>query len=429
MLFTVAVFGSLAHLLRHRLLPASAREPADRQGQQQDSSSPTEHTALVAADSSTAAQKAVKQLQDVYASMAAAFSAAGLDLGTVAETAAWFETGPPAPWPRRYSSFVPHPLPPGSVRLVVVPLADNCPRLASMAAAAAADILSLLPPGCKVFSNARQNLHITVFHFSHPADTRPDALDLRSGLAHCLAAQQGSAGAQQQPGNEQQQQTRQQQQQQNDGNPVPGSQHQPSLLPTPAAGAAAAGEAQLAASQLALLPVHQRPGPTAQQLAAEQEAAAAVVAATPPFTLQFERVLLARSGVLLLTWSDPSGALARLRASLHSRFPGACSKQSSIIHTSLFRITGTPAVSDVESGQPGQQQQQLLGQGEARPAGAQLSDAAVASISAACERWTQQLQGTQLAVSSLWWVCEEEFSSIQGQRLPLACCSEALANR
>jgi hypothetical protein len=36
------------------------------------------------------------------------------------------------------------------VRLVVVPLADNCPRLASTAAAAAADMLALLPPGCKV---------------------------------------------------------------------------------------------------------------------------------------------------------------------------------------------------------------------------------------------------------------------------------------
>lgn len=109
-----------------------------------------------------------------------------------------------------------------------------------------------------------------------------------------------------------------------------------------------------------------------------------------PFsTVQFERVLLARSGVLLLTWSDPSGALARLRGSLHSSFPGACRKQSIIIHTSLFRIVGTPAVSDVGSEQPGQQQQQLLGEDEA--AGAKLSAAAVANISAACEQWTQQV--------------------------------------
>ncbi|WIA44262.1 hypothetical protein OEZ86_010565 [Tetradesmus obliquus] len=356
-LLAVAVFGSLAHLLRRWLQPTSACQPADRQGKQQHSSSTSKHTALLADESDAAAQQAVIELQRVYASMAAAFSAGGLDLDAIAETAAWFEMGPPAPWPRRYSSFLPHPLPPGSVRLVVVPLADNCPRLASTAAAAAADILGLLPPGCTVFSNARQNLHITVFHFSHPADTRPDALDACSGLEHCLAAQQGPAAAQQQGSHLQQQQ--------------------------------------------------QQLGPT------------------PPFMLQFEQVLLARSGVLLLTWSDPSGALARLRSTLHSSFPGACSKQSSIIHTSLFRILGTPASS--ADGAVKQSQQQTSQQGGCA-AGAPLSDAAVASISAACERWTRQLRGARLAVSSLWWVAEEEFSSIQGQRLALACCSKTLPN-
>jgi hypothetical protein len=40
----------------------------------------------------------------------------------------------------------------------------------------------------QVFSNARQNLHIKVFHFSHPLDTRPDAMDRCSGLAHCMDA-------------------------------------------------------------------------------------------------------------------------------------------------------------------------------------------------------------------------------------------------
>lgn len=438
MLLAVAVFGSLAHLLRRRLLSTSASQPAERQGKQQHSSSTSQHTALLGNESEAAVQQAVNELQKVYASMAAAFSAGGLDLDAIAETAAWFDMGPPAPWPRRYSSFLPHPLPPGSVRLVVVPLADNCPRLASTAAAAAADILGRLPPGCKVFSNARQNLHITVFHFSHPADTRPDALDACSGLEHCLAAQQGPAAAQQQGSHLQQQQQQlgrgdglddhRQGQQSSSSAAVPTSQqqhleqqrHQPPGLP-----AAAARPAQLDASTLALPPVHQRPGPTAQQLAAEQAAAAAVVAATPPFSLQFEQVLLACSGVLLLTWSDPSGALARLRGSLHSSFPGACSKQSSIIHTSLFRILGTPASSADGVGRPSQQQ---TSQQEASAAGTPLSGAAIQSISAACERWTQQLRGTLLAVSSLWWVAEEEFSSIQGQRLPLACCSSALPN-
>ncbi|KAF6252861.1 hypothetical protein COO60DRAFT_1643656 [Scenedesmus sp. NREL 46B-D3] len=259
--------------------------------------------------------------------MSAAFSADGLDLAAVAETTAWFETGPPAPWPRRYSRFTPHPLPAGSVRLVVVPVAENCPRLASTAAAVAADMLGRLPPGCKVFSNARQNLHITVFHFSHPVDTRPDAMDPCSGLGHCLApAQQQSAAAQQ----------RWQRQQQ--------------------------------------------PGQVNGVGKQRQHSADSVAGATMPFTLQFERVLLSRSGVLLLTWSDPSGALARLRRSLQGSFPGACSKQSSIIHTSLFRIVEAPAA----------------------------------------------LRGACLHVSSLWWVCEEEFSSIQGQRLPLPCGATAM---
>jgi hypothetical protein len=105
--------------------------------------------------------------------------------------------------------------------------------------------------------------------------------------------------------------------------------------------------------------------------------------------LQFERVLLARSGVLLLAWSDPSGALAALRRSLHGRFPGACSKQSSIIHTSLFRIVEAPA-----AGAERQQQEQLHGsqQGSSSACCRQLSEAAVAAVSAACERWTGKVR-------------------------------------
>jgi hypothetical protein len=104
--------------------------------------------------------------------------------------------------------------------------------------------------------------------------------------------------------------------------------------------------------------------------------------------LQFERVLLARSGVLLLAWSDASGALAALRRSLHGRFPGACSKQSSIIHTSLFRIVEAPA------GAERQQQEQLHDSqtGSSSACCQQLSQAAVAAVSAACERWTGKVR-------------------------------------
>lgn len=54
--------------------------------------------------------------------------------------------------------------------------------------------------------------------------------------------------------------------------------------------------------------------------------------------LQLERVLLASSGTLLLTWTDPAGAVDDVRRLCHERFPGASAKQPNIIHTSLFRI-------------------------------------------------------------------------------------------
>lgn len=58
--------------------------------------------------------------------------------------------GPAAPWPRRYANFTPHPLAPASVRLIVVPIAANCPQLASLAAVLSGEVLALLPHGCKV---------------------------------------------------------------------------------------------------------------------------------------------------------------------------------------------------------------------------------------------------------------------------------------
>lgn len=84
---------SLAHLLRRRLLSTSASQPAERQGKQQHSSSTSQHTALLGNESEAAVQQAVNELQKVYASMAAAFSAGGLDLDAIAETAAWFDMG------------------------------------------------------------------------------------------------------------------------------------------------------------------------------------------------------------------------------------------------------------------------------------------------------------------------------------------------
>jgi hypothetical protein len=43
-----------------------------------------------------------------------------------------------------------------------------------------------------------------------------------------------------------------------------------------------------------------------------------------------------------------------------------------------------------------------------------------------CAMLCMQLQGMRLSVSTLWWVNEEEFSSIQGPRLPLTCSSKVV---
>lgn len=80
---------------------------------------------------------------------------------------------------------------------------------------------------------------------------------------------------------------------------------------------------------------------------------------------QLERVVLAKSGVLLLTWTDPTGALTALRRRLRDHFPGHSPKQPFTIHTSLWRIVGPP--------------------------GAQLPPDAVRAVAGEARRWTEQV--------------------------------------
>lgn len=56
----------------------------------------------------------------------------------------------------------------------------------------------------------------------------------------------------------------------------------------------------------------------------ELKTVGALVAATPAtsLTLHFERVLLTDTGTLLMTWTNPSGEVARLRNRLAHTFPG-----------------------------------------------------------------------------------------------------------
>jgi hypothetical protein len=148
--------------------------------------------------------------------------------------------------------------------------------------------------------------------------------------------------------------------------------------------------------------------------------------------LQLDRVFMARGGTLLLGWVDPTGVVDQLRHSLQKTFPGASSKQSNIIHTSLLRIIQTPQQQQQQQQQqhehPPQQQQQQQQEEEEDPPQQQVQQqqlpaSVVVALSGLCEALTQQYRGMRLSVGQVHWVVEEQFSTVQGTQVPmqLAC--------
>lgn len=137
---------------------------------------------------------------------------------------------------------------------------------------------------------------------------------------------------------------------------------------------------------------------------------------TRPPVLTFERVVMTDSGTLLMTWVDHTGRLELLRKRLRLTFPGGAStahalhcpqtltlwiqragatrSQAWIIHTSLFRVL-TPVVFEATTR---------------------------ADIQRVCDDWTYKLAGTTWTPAYLWYILENEFSTIEGLRhvLPLA---------
>lgn len=182
-------------------------------------------------------------------------------------------------------------------------------------------------------------------------------------------------------------------------------------------------------------------------------------------TPQVERVLLARSGVLLLTWRDASGGAAALRGALRAALPGCAAKQPEIIHSSLLRVlsdtqldaatideiaaetdawthkVGRPRPGGPWLGAGGQLRRAWLCQarrtaavGRYRPKRAQplppdhaarawqqLATGHVAHHPPPPVPARPQLRGRSITVGALWHVCEREYSTIQGERrvLPL----------
>ncbi|PNH06223.1 hypothetical protein TSOC_007410 [Tetrabaena socialis] len=126
----------------------------------------------------------------------------------------------------------------------------------------------------------------------------------------------------------------------------------------------------------------------------ELETMRRLVSETPVPVLRLERVVQAASGVLLLTWTEvgEGAVIPDLRRRLREAFPGASTKQATIIHSSMLRI-------------------------------------AVAAISAAAERWSARLRGTRYSPAALWLIRETEFSTIAGEREVLTLADPAAAPR
>jgi hypothetical protein len=105
--------------------------------------------------------------------------------------------------------------------------------------------------------------------------------------------------------------------------------------------------------------------------------------------LCFERFLFTETGTLLMVWTDASGQVEELRRRCKHQFPGSLNiRQSSILHTSMLRLLST---------QP-------------------LDDYSREKIVETCEKWTEKLKGAKWQAEKIWYVLEEEFSTLGGER-------------
>eukprot|EP00898_Chlorokybus_atmophyticus_P001597 jgi/Chlat1/2438/Chrsp17S02684 len=111
-----------------------------------------------------------------------------------------------------------------------------------------------------------------------------------------------------------------------------------------------------------------------------------------PLVLEVERVSLARSGVLLVLFTDRSEdacGVVDMRRRCWTAFPDAPKKQvgsNPLIHSSLLRVLDGP-----------------------------LSPSATSTLLSLCARWTSQLRGERLVVTHLWHILEVSFSALEGE--------------
>ena len=114
-----------------------------------------------------------------------------------------------------------------------------------------------------------------------------------------------------------------------------------------------------------------------------------------PVELVVDRVVLATSGALLLCFDDVDDSLKKCRASLASNAVGVRGvQQTSTAHCTLARI--------------------LPNAGDER-----LSDFELKQIDQLLTKWTKKLKGVKMTCPKAWYVREERFSSVDGDKVRL----------
>ena len=111
--------------------------------------------------------------------------------------------------------------------------------------------------------------------------------------------------------------------------------------------------------------------------------------------LVVDRVVLATSGALLLCFDDVNDSLKKSRAALVSNAVGVRGvQQTSTAHCTLARILPNPGDEH-------------------------LSDYELKQIDQLLTKWTKQLRGTKMICPKAWYVREERFSSVDGDKVRL----------
>lgn len=134
---------------------------------------------------------------------------------------------------------------------------------------------------------------------------------------------------------------------------------------------------------------HLRKAPLAEDLSKERDIVKSIVGSTSTPCLTVHRALMAETGTLLLTWTDPCGAVSQMRKDLVSSFPGKPTSQAKIIHTSLLRVLSPDAI----------------------------DKSTISSITSICDDWSARWKNKVFNPRETWFVYEETFSIINGPRV------------